>query len=70
MPPTPEARHARANRITVEAIRIARRDGRTAEESVRIYDREIERLVGLEPAYRTPPPAAPPQPPAGFLFRF
>jgi hypothetical protein len=68
--PTPEARHERSNRITVEAIRIARRDGRTAEERARIYEREIERLVGLEPAYRTPPPAAPPQRPAGFCSGF
>jgi hypothetical protein len=68
--PTPEARHERSNRITVEAIRIARRDGRTAEERARIYEREIERLVGLEPASRTPTPAAPPQRPAGFCSGF
>ena len=68
--PTPETRRERANRITVEAIRIALRDGRTAAEHARIYDREIECLIGAEPAYSSPPPAAPPQRPAGFLFRF
>jgi hypothetical protein len=65
--PTPEARHQRANRICVEAIRIARRDGRTAEERARIYEREIARLMAEQPAYRAPPPDAPA---AGFLFRF
>ena len=68
-----EARHARANRITVEAIKIARRDGRTAAERTRIYDREVERLMAEEPAYRNPPAAAPSaaeHQPRGFLFRF
>ena len=39
-----ETSHARANRITVDAFLIARRDGRTAEERARIYEREIARL--------------------------
>jgi hypothetical protein len=67
--PNTEARRERANWITVEAIRIARRDGRSAAEQFRIYDREIERLVDAEPAYRAAP-AAPPAAPAGLLFRF
>ena len=71
--PTMEARHERANRITVEAIKIARRDGRTAAERHRIYDREVERLMAEEPAYRNPPPVAPSaaeHQPRGLLFRF
>lgn len=73
--PAPEVGHERANEITIAAIRIARRDGRTAAERARIYEREIERLIDAEPAYRTPPPpglpeGAPQQQPAGFLFRF
>ena len=61
--PTPEARYERANRITVQAIRIARQAGETFAETVRIYDREIERLIGEEPAYRDPPASdAQPQP--------
>ena len=62
--PTTEARHERANRITVAAARIARRDGRTPSERARIYEREVERLMGQEPAYREP------LQPSGFLFRF
>jgi len=68
-----EARHERANRITVEAIKIARRYGRTAAERTRIYDREVERLMAEEPAYRNPPPVAPSaaeHQPRGLLFRF
>ena len=68
-----EARHERANRITVEAIKIARRDGLTVAERVRIYERELKRLMAEEPAYRNPPPAAPSgaeHQPRGFLFRF
>jgi|HubBroStandDraft_6_1064221.scaffolds.fasta_scaffold983094_2 hypothetical protein len=42
---TPEASHERANRITIEAIRIARRDGQTPAERARIYEREIDRLT-------------------------
>lgn len=68
--PTPEARHQRANRITIEAITIARRDGRTAKERAQIYEREVARLMAEEPAYREPPAAAAPPRPAGFLFRF
>ena len=45
----PETRHERANRICVEAILIARRDGPTAEERFRIYEREIARLTEEEP---------------------
>ena len=52
--PTPQARHERADRITLEAIRLARRDGRTAGERARIYEREIDRLTAEEPAYRDP----------------
>lgn len=59
----------------MEAILVARRDGRTLEERVRIYDREIERLMAAEPAYNLAPPngvdgSAAPAQPAGFLFRF
>ena len=36
--------YQRANRITVEAIKIARRDGRTPTERARIYEREVARL--------------------------
>ena len=61
--PTPEARHERANRICVEAIRIARRDGLTVAERVRIYERELARLMAEEPAYQ-PAPTAPPTAPA------
>ena len=50
--PTPEARHERANRICVEAIRIARRDGLTFAERIRIYEREVARLIAAEPAYQ------------------
>jgi len=50
--PTSEARHERANRITIEAIRIARRDGRTVAERALIYEREVDRLIAEEPAYR------------------
>ncbi len=46
--PTPEARHERANRICLEAIRLARRDGQTAQERARIYDREVARLMQEE----------------------
>ena len=56
--PTPEARHERANRICVEAIRIARRDGLTFAERIRIYEREVARLIAAEPAYQ-PAPTAP-----------
>ena len=61
--PTPEARHERANRICVEAIRIARRDGLTFAERIRIYEREVARLIAAEPAYQpvpTAPATAPP----------
>jgi hypothetical protein len=49
-----EARHKRANQITVEAILIARRDGRTAVERARIYERERDRLMAADPAYWEP----------------
>lgn len=49
--PWPEQqRHERANRITVEAYLIARRDGRTPEERARIYEREVARLAAEDPA--------------------
>ena len=46
--PIAEARHIRANEICVEAIRLARRDGKSAEERGRIYDREVARLMQEE----------------------
>jgi hypothetical protein len=48
--PRPETRHERANRICLEAIQIARRDGRTGAERVRIYEREVARLMAENPA--------------------
>ena len=64
-----EPSHQRANAICVEAINIARRDGRNAAERAQIYQREVDRLMSAElangePAYREP------QQPRGFLFRF
>ena len=65
--PTPEARHKRANRICVEAIRIARRDGLTFAERIRIYERELARLMAEEPAYQ--PASTAPARPNFTLFR-
>ena len=53
-----ETRHQRANRLTVEAIQIAWRDGQTPADRARIYEREIERLTAVEPAYLEPLKAA------------
>jgi hypothetical protein len=50
----------RANEICLEAIRLARRDGKTAEERGRIYDREIARLMLEEFNRRRSPPSADP----------
>ena len=43
-------------------FRIARRDGLTFAERVRIYERELARLMAEEPAYQ-PAPTAPPTAP-------
>ena len=51
----PEARHERANRLYVlEAICIARRDGESAQQRVRIYEREVARLMAEQPAPTAP----------------
>ena len=45
-----ETKHQRANRITLEAARIALRDGQTRGERLRIYERELARLANDTPA--------------------
>jgi hypothetical protein len=57
--PTSETEHERANRICLEAIQIARRDGRTSAERFRIYEREVARLMAEEYPVARPSPEAP-----------